>query len=251
MLGEMSYWRESSRPLPSLMFVAPMILVYELGTVILGAEAPRNGADVWLRSLLGQIGLAQHFLLPLLTCGLLLAWHHERWAVSWPVVSGMLIESSLLGLLLLLLANGMASLLATEAAMTETVPQGFSPPLAMQYGRVGRIVGYLGAGIYEELLFRLLLIPPAIRTLQSLGMARRPSWWWAAALTSLLFAMAHYEVSFSLMGQEIAWPGEQWNAVTFGFRTLAGLVFSVLFLLRGFGIAAGAHALYDIFVAIL
>lgn len=246
MPSELSYWRESSRPLPSLMFVAPMIVVYELGTIILGADAPRNGADVWLRSWLGQVGFAQHFLLPTLTCGLLLAWHHmrrERWQVSWPVVSGMLVESALLGMLLLLLANVVASVMSTGTPHVA--------PAAMQYGSLGRMVGYLGAGIYEELLFRLLLLPPAIHALQSLGMSRRSSWWWAACATSLLFALAHYEVSLVFLGREISWPGEPLNNMTFAFRALAGLVFSALFLLRGFGIAAGAHALYDIFVAVL
>jgi hypothetical protein len=32
------------------------------------------------------------------------------------------------------------------------------------------------------------------------------------------------------------------------FRFLAGALFAVVFVLRGFGIAAGAHALYDIYV---
>jgi len=32
----------------------------------------------------------------------------------------------------------------------------------------------------------------------------------------------------------------------FGFRTMAGIYFAVLFAIRGFGITAGTHAFYDI-----
>src|SRR5688500_7164859 len=43
------YWQQSRRPLASLAFVAPLLLLYEIGVLVLGAHAVRNGADVWLR----------------------------------------------------------------------------------------------------------------------------------------------------------------------------------------------------------
>src|SRR3990170_3082495 len=46
------YWRESQRPLVSLAFVLPLLVVYEGGVLWLGPAAMRNGADVWLRQLL-------------------------------------------------------------------------------------------------------------------------------------------------------------------------------------------------------
>ena len=89
-----TYLHESSRPLASLFFVAPLLVAYEGGVVVLGGSAIRNGVDVWLRSGLDQIGFGQYFLLPMLTCGILLAWHHvrkEAWRVEWGVCYGMLI----------------------------------------------------------------------------------------------------------------------------------------------------------------
>jgi len=77
-----SYLKETRRPLPSLVFVAPLLLVYEIGILCFGPHAMRNGADVWLRHLLDWIGLGQYFLLPILTIFTLLAWHHltrEPW----------------------------------------------------------------------------------------------------------------------------------------------------------------------------
>ena len=61
------YWQQSRRPLTSLAFVTPLLLVYEAGVLWLGPHAMRNGADVWLRQLLDLLGFSQYFLLPLLT----------------------------------------------------------------------------------------------------------------------------------------------------------------------------------------
>ena len=75
-----TYWSQSRRPLASLYFTVPLLLVYELGILIcLGENAghPRNGAEAWLRRLLECAGLPRYyFLLPLLTVGILLGWHH-------------------------------------------------------------------------------------------------------------------------------------------------------------------------------
>jgi membrane protease YdiL (CAAX protease family) len=56
-----------------------------------------------------------------------------------------------------------------------------------------------------------------------------------------LFAAAHYRLFFDV-GQDFTWPG-------FAFRMSAGSLFSLLFWRRGFGIAVGTHAVYDILVA--
>jgi membrane protease YdiL (CAAX protease family) len=60
-------------------------------------------------------------------------------------------------------------------------------------------------------------------------------------LSSLLFAVAHYVGPY---GDVPRWP-------SFLFRTLAGIFFAVVFLYRGFGIAAGSHAAYDILLGVL
>src|SRR5687768_16077181 len=86
-----TYWRESARPLTSLVFVAPILVAYECGVVLLGHHAARNGSDVWLGRILDWAGFGQYCLLPLLTCGLLLAWHHtrhEQWQLKWSVLTG-------------------------------------------------------------------------------------------------------------------------------------------------------------------
>ena len=96
------YWVESRRPLASLVFIAPLLVVYEAGVAWLGAQ---NGADAFMRWLLDLLGFGQHLLLPALTVCILLAWHYlsrQPWRLSGGVLSGMAAESLLLGVCLCL-----------------------------------------------------------------------------------------------------------------------------------------------------
>ena len=61
---------------------------------------------------------------------------------------------------------------------------------------------------------------------------------WAALLGAVVFSAFHYVGPY----------GDQLQVYSFVFRTIAGLAFSALFLLRGFGITAWTHALYDAFL---
>jgi membrane protease YdiL (CAAX protease family) len=83
-------------------------------------------------------------------------------------------------------------------------------------------------------------------------MSWRASWLTAAAATSLLFSVAHYQLDFTLLGGHFASEhGEVFAWSTFSFRLLAGLTFSALFLLRGFGVTVGTHAAYDLFTLLV
>ena len=243
-----NYWREASRPLVSMAFVAPMLVVYESGLLLLGPQAMRNGADVWLRSWLETAGFGQYFLLPVLTCGILLAWHHikrQRWHVDMVVLWGMLVESLALGFLLLVLARLQVAFLVSLDGPWQTA----ALPGA---GTIGQIVAFFGAGIYEELLFRLMLLPALAGLFRSCGNTRMTSLAFAAVLSSLLFAAAHYRFDFAIGPFQWATAmGEAFDWTSFLFRFSAGGFFSLLFIFRGFGISAGAHALYDILVSLM
>lgn len=240
------YWWQSRRPLAALAFVFPLLVLYEGGVLLLGAQAVRNGADVWLRQFLDGLGFGQYFLLPALTIGLLLAWHHvarDRWQISAVVLYVMFVECAVLGLALVFVARAQAILVVDSAAgwqTTEAACAALGPMLAGHGALVGRLLGFLGAGVYEEALFRLLLLPPVAGCARRLG--ARPGLRIACAvgLTSLVFAAAHY----------VGPHGEAFEAFSFSFRAMAGVFFALLFVYRGFGIAAGTHALYDIFVSI-
>jgi len=230
------YWRQSRRPLTGLLFVLPLLALYEAGVLLLERSAVRNGADVWLRGLLDLAGIGGYFLLPVLTVAALLAWHHttrESWQVRAGVLPGMWLESALLGLGLVAVAHLQGALLNQIGLPRAAVPVSIG-------NTAGRMVGFLGAGIYEELLFRLLLLPALAGLIGLSGAGPTPRRLGAVILSSACFAAAHY----------VGPHGEMFAWYTFAFRFMAGGFFAVLFVYRGFGIAAGTHALYDIFVGI-
>jgi membrane protease YdiL (CAAX protease family) len=245
--SEIDYWRHSSQPLVSLAFVAPLLMLYESGAIWLGAGGGRSGADLWLRGTLERAGFAHPLLLPVLVCGLLLAAHHWRrhaWNVAAGVLSCMWLEAAawgaglfLIAKLALLPADGYAPAAATIAQLS---------PHALG----NHLVAYLGAGIYEELLFRLLLVPPAIGLLRAARFRRAASIGTAVIVTSLIFAAAHYRFEITAWG--FTWPhGESFSALSFIFRFAGGAALALLFAYRGFGIAVGAHAFYDLLLTLV
>ena len=242
------YWAESSRPMTSLLFITPLLVVYEVGVLVLGPAAIRNGADLWLRELLRCVGFGQYFLLPILTVGILVSWHYttgKPWRLSGGVFSGMIAECVLLALCLRLMLEAQSTLF--EAVVGPLAPGAPTPALATDVsGAVRGALGFLGAGVYEELLFRLMLLPAVAWTLSRLGMPRRTSLVFAVFSTSFVFAAAHY---VGVRGETFQ-QAELAFWFSFCFRFLAGLFFSVLFVYRGFGIAAGTHAGYDILVGL-
>ena len=127
------------------------------------------------------------------------------------------------------------------------VPAGQTVALSVEHAgpsvseRLGNLIMFLGAGIYEELLFRLVLLSGTIWVLRRLGVELAWSVVYGVALTSLAFAAAHYVGPY----------GDLFDPRSFLFRFIAGLFFCILFVYRGFGIAAGTHALYDILVGLL
>jgi membrane protease YdiL (CAAX protease family) len=236
------YWQQSRRPLTCLAFVAPLLLLYEGGVLFLGAQAVRNGADVWLRQLLDLMGFGQYFLLPVLTVGILLGWHHaarQPWQIVPGVLYAMFAECLLLALALLIVARLQGAFLSMFLPAQSDWPVAASI-VSDTLGTAGRLVSFFGAGIYEEVLFRLMLLPLVAWVLRWAGCNSRQALVGAVVLTSLLFSAAHY----------IGPHGQPLDASTFLFRFVAGAFFAALFVYRGFGIAAGSHAFYDILVGL-
>ena len=246
-----SYWQLSRTPLTGLVFALPLVLAYEGGVLLLGRGSPRNGADVWLRHLLDSLGFGSYFLLPLLTVVGLLVWQHlahDRWRVSLAVLPGMAAECVLWAVVLVGVGRLQQSLWPFHPAIPamELLQWNLLPGDAMQMGDhwqgvLAQLIGYCGAGLYEEVLFRLLLLPIAVWGFGRLGCGPPAAGFWAVLASSLLFSAAHY----------VGPLGDSFALYSFTFRVVAGLFFALLFLLRGFGIAAGTHFFYDLLVGLL
>lgn len=254
------YWVDSQRPLASLIFLLPLLTTYEWGVRWFNAThfaAVRNGADTWMQTWLLQVGVNRPWVLPALIIAVLCVWHLVRrypWRVSLDTLIGMFSES-LLGAILLLVIGQVLSLSLRHAGWMPSETITMAVPT-----RVATAVGFLGAGIYEEVLFRLLLLPATFLALRALLIPRRTAAVAAVLMTSLIFSLAHYVTpaggetllsltAFTHAAQQVATTPEAWFG--FGFRVLAGIIFAVTFLLRGFGITVGCHALYDLLVGVL
>lgn len=233
-----TYWTLSRSHRYSLLFALPLLLLYELLEAISPVRASggivRNGADVILTGLFSWLlGPRGPLVFMALVIGVSL-WLIRRDKGSGPVRPGilglMLGESVLLALLFGVVVG------------TATV-QLLGPLRALAAGGVGgtaleRLTLSLGAGLYEELLFRVVLVALMANGFRLLGMSRLASGIVATILGALLFSAFHY----------IGPLGEPMKLESFVFRFLAGLAFSALYLTRGFGITAWTHALYDVAV---
>ena len=234
------YWSASRQPLASLLFILPLLIVYEVGVWMLGPPA-LNGAAVWLGQGLQSFGIGGSLLLPLIVIAILLAWHHttgKNWRVSAGVLYLMVAECFLLAAALIVLAQLPMALMPKEVATIDAVPVCGLVSGHVLESYLNRIVSYSGAGIYEEVLFRLMMIPVAIYLFRCVGFSLRAQVLASIIVTSVVFSFAHH----------IGSAGEPFVVYRFTFRCMAGAFFAALFIHRGFGIAAGTHALYDILV---
>ncbi|MBI3863309.1 MAG: CPBP family intramembrane metalloprotease [Planctomycetia bacterium] len=237
------YWSLARQPLPCLLFLLPLLATYEIGAGVLAVQdSARNGADYWLRSGLHLAGFKHPWLLPVVVVGMLVAWQIAggyRWKASPGTLIGMLAESALFGGCLVLLGQLQDAVFHAHAGQLAEGPHQ-AIPLA-QAGSLPLVITYLGAGVYEETLFRLCLIPATFVVLRLLLVPRGAAMLLSVLATSVLFSLAHY-----------AGPSaDQFTWFSFVFRASAGLFFAILFVVRGFGVTVGSHAAYDVIVGVL
>ncbi|MDB4878854.1 MAG: Abortive infection protein [Gemmatimonadetes bacterium] len=233
-----SYWRTSRSHRYSLLFALPLLLLYELLALVAPVQASggviRNGADVLLTSLfvaiLGPHGPAA-FMTVVIGGALYLVWRDRQPApLRTRTFAVMLGESAVLALLF--------GLVVGTATMQLLGPLQSLAAGGMPDSALSRFTLSLGAGLYEELLFRVVLVALLAKGLQLLRMSRVHAGIVATIIGALLFSAFHY----------VGALGEPWQLESFTFRFIAGLAFSALYLTRGFGITAWTHALYDVAV---
>ena len=121
------------------------------------------------------------------------------------------------------------------------VPPGLRlPVLSTGTGGLGPleiVVISAGAGLHEELIFRIGGVGGLGWLLSGLTGAKR-AWILALVISSVAFSLAHH----------IGPAGESFQFAAFTYRTLAGVVFALIYQVRGFAVAAWTHALYDVYV---
>lgn len=236
----MGYLHATRHPWPSLLFLLPLIVIYEGGVIWIGGEddySLRNGADAWLRWFLDHFGVEQSWVPPLALVAMMLFWSAWRWD-SRPkdglgLWTGMAIESISFALILWAISRNFGTIL-DHFGVVLNVGDG------SEMSQFRQVVSYVGAGIYEELLFRLILFGGLVWFLRLLFIPNMLAVPVGIAVSSFLFAAAHH----------IGETGEKIDHYVFAFRAMAGVYFALLFHFRGFGVAVGAHAGYDVIVGV-
>jgi membrane protease YdiL (CAAX protease family) len=228
------YFQLSRTPHYSLVFAIPLLIAYEGFALFLNHSdlyGIRNSADVFLKLFLaymgirGFIGFGAAMIVALILVrvaggGLRLG------AIRFGVLLWMLAESLVYSLVFGSIVGAITRLLLAQPF-----------PLS----RSAQILVSLGAGIYEEFVFRVLLLGILVFFLRRLLRLQQPrAYGVAAVLGAVLFSTFHYIGPF----------GDPWQFPSFVFRFIAGLILTGLYFARGYGITAYTHSLYDLWIAL-
>lgn len=254
--GDERYGLLSMRPLHILAFLLPLIVLYELGSFLYLADQDSGvvetiGAVKIISGFFSAFGVASLYLPGILLAVVLLAWHvilGDRWRVRPSVLVIMLGESVAWMAPLLVLGLVMYSGQTVRPVVGDTGVLGAGLAGGLGSGAASlawqaRLTLAIGAGIYEELLFRLILVSALHLLFVDLMRVKQGAGTGIAAVLSAVLFAAYHDTPFP--------PGDGRTIVFYSFCGLAGLYFAVLFLLRGFGIVVATHALYDVVAFVL
>ena len=232
-MSELNYWRETHSPLYSFIFTLPLFLIYEIGVFAISAsDLPllRNGADVLMRQVLeifgvfGAYGFSGTFLI-----GFVVAFLRQKKNLMSSAIRGEYL------LTMFFESIGWAIIL--------TIVMMWTPSLLMISTKDSRLMQHIvlavGAGIYEEFAFRVVLITGLSHVIgfifQWNQLAKNIT---AILLSAMLFSGFHF----------VGIYGELPSINLFLIRILAGVVLGIIYVMRGFGVAAYTHTIYDLFV---
>ncbi|MBN1942711.1 MAG: CPBP family intramembrane metalloprotease [Phycisphaerae bacterium] len=221
------YGKETHRPLNQLLVIAPLLVIFQLGAMHWGSSLL---VPHYLRYVFLQMGVTGPFLSAGLVVAVLLGQHLTRndpWRVNGWVAGGIVVESALWSVPLLGLS---------------WITRDFTPA-AIRQDLLRGVVEAVGAGVYEEFLFRLVLLSVLMMVfVDLLGLRKETFGVVAVVLAGVAFAALHFSP-----GQ---WQGEAplpWGR--FVFLSVAGVWWGVLFVWRGFATAVCSHVWWDLFVA--
>ncbi len=276
-----SYLERTSRPLYAIVFLIPFIVFYEVGTFfintdILSQSQVRVVAFVWLQNFLEYIGISSRVawaappaVVVVILAGLQVA-ARKPWYFCLGDYAFMAAECILLAIPLVVFSlvfhnapqigprdaagpdsNHLYAQVQTGAQSTpswaqvksELLSQSTADQDSKTHSLLASIITGVGAGIYEELVFRLILICVLMFVFQDLiGLSHTSAIVVSVMLSAALFSAHHHVIFIDGHWQ----TGDSFTPVKFVFRTTAGVYFAVLYAMRGFGITAGTHAVYDI-----
>jgi len=234
------YWDRAQWPLQGLYFLLPLLIAYEVGTFLLAPAGDQRLPPIVAESLLDRFfqlfGVTGFHLPAIIAVVVLFCLHLVRrdpWRPEPKLYLVMWVET--LGWALPLFVFAMV--LVREIPAAGAVPLAQAVPIDGVPNWQAGMVFSIGAGVYEELLFRLIGI--ALLHFLFVDVLALPEKFGGAAavgVSAVAFAMYHFTAA------------NPFSLGKFAFYMLAGVYFALIYVMRGFGIVAGAHALYDMMV---
>lgn len=234
------YWDASRQPLHILVFLLPLVIAYEAGLLWL-LRSDQGVLTIKVHRMLLQvfdafgINIAGGLSLPgIALVVVLLLWHvltRKPWNIDLRVIGLMALEAVVWTLPLLVIAQVIAQ--ATPAAAVTGGPESMLGSL----GVFQKIMVSLGAGLYEELVFRMLFIALLHAILVDIGKATHELGAGVAIVVSAVFFTYYHFAGGGIVDHPVQ------RAI---FYAVAGLFFGTVYVMRGFGIVVAVHALYDI-----
>lgn len=229
------YFRNTNTLLYSYLVSLPLLLLYEVLIFVSqpdSSQVVRISVDVWIKSLFSNFGhdVLSITLIFVALLGIFIL-YRERSKLSTLKFSYfflMLVEATIYAYLLALLISQTldALLQIVQAAPMESLTT------------LQQLALSLGAGLYEELFFRVILVSLLIFIFRYLFRKKWVAITSAVLLAAIIFSAVHY----------IGVLGDPFNLGSFLFRFLFGLALNGIYVWRGFGMAAWTHAIYDIMV---
>lgn len=213
-----------ARPLEALCFLLPLIVFYEVMSLVRPNRVIAFDLMRRFFELFGDMGM---WAPGIGVIAILLATHiasGHRWTIRLDRVGLMYVEAIALAVPLFVVNWALAPLTSGPEARST----------------VDEIALGIGAGVYEELVFRLLMISLVVMIGIDLLRLGRAGVTAAAILLSALAFAAHHHPPIGLEPFEVA---------RFTFRTVAGAYLALIFWYRGYGLAAGCHAAYNVALA--
>ncbi|MBN1543054.1 CPBP family intramembrane metalloprotease [candidate division KSB1 bacterium] len=224
-----TYFKASKSPAYGLIAVLPLMVAYEILFIkIYGDQTVqvRNLVDLTIRQILARMGLHNNIILVLILAAaviaLILRDQHSQ-PIRLAFLGGVIIESAVYASLVGLLIHRLTAAVLSMSGGSEAFLQ--------------QVMLSLGAGVYEELVFRAIIYHfTALPLIRYLATSPFVAYAIAAVLSSTLFAALHY-----LGSETFTWYSGY-------YRFFAGLFFCALYQLRGLGVASWTHAFYDLFL---
>tara|TARA_B100001079_G_scaffold87589_1_gene75335 strand:+ start:409 stop:1104 length:696 start_codon:yes stop_codon:yes gene_type:complete len=229
-----NYWRYSRSAYYSAVAALPLLVIYEILIVLSQSRywGIRNAADVWIRTFLMAFDLqAQHITFVLIGISLALI------PIAKSRARGIKLKANYFALMF---AECLAFSLVLGVVLQSILRLGGLSSGGPGSGLMQNLALSVGAGLFEEIIFRVILLNLLFLLLSPLLKKKVVAAVFSVLLASFLFSLSHY----------VGTMADTWQLYSFMFRWAAGLLFTVLYFVRGFAITAYTHALYDIWVLV-